>query len=42
MALTLKKLYTDLDFSFTKTPGRKDIALSYDEMAVARAIGIYF
>jgi phage baseplate assembly protein W len=38
MASTLKKLYTDLDFSFTKTPGRKDIALSYDEMAVARAI----
>jgi phage baseplate assembly protein W len=38
MATTLTKLYSDLDFSFTKTPGRNDIALSYDEMAVVRAV----
>jgi phage baseplate assembly protein W len=38
MAQTLKKLYTDLDFSFTRTPGRNDIALSYDEMAVIRSV----
>jgi len=38
MATTLTKLYSDLDFSFTKTPGRNDIALSYDDMAVVRAV----
>jgi phage baseplate assembly protein W len=38
MATTLTKLYSDLDFSFTRTPGRNDIALSYDEMAVVRAV----
>jgi phage baseplate assembly protein W len=38
MASTLTKLYSDLDFSFTKTPGRNDIALSYDDMAVVRAV----
>ena len=38
MAQTLKKLYADLDFSFTRTPGRNDIALSYDEMAVIRSV----
>ena len=38
MASTLTKLYSDLDFSFTKTPGRNDIALSYDDMAVIRAV----
>ena len=38
MAQTLKKLYSDLDFSFTRTPGRNDIALSYDEMAVIRSV----
>lgn len=35
---TLKKLYSDIDFTFTRTPGRNDIALSYDEMAVIRSI----
>jgi phage baseplate assembly protein W len=38
MATTLTKLYSDLDFSFTRTPGRNDIALSYDDMAVVRAV----
>jgi phage baseplate assembly protein W len=38
MAQTLKKLYADLDFSFTRTPGKNDIALSYDEMAVIRSV----
>jgi phage baseplate assembly protein W len=38
MASTLTKLYSDLDFSFTRTPGRNDIALSYDDMAVVRAL----
>lgn len=38
MAQTLKKLYSDLDFSFTRTPGKNDVALSYDEMAVVRAL----
>jgi phage baseplate assembly protein W len=38
MAQTLKKLYSDLDFTFTRTPGRNDIALSYDEMAVIRSV----
>lgn len=38
MAQTLKKLYSDIDFTFTRTPGRNDIALSYDEMAVIRSV----
>lgn len=38
MAQTLNKLYSDIDFNFTRTPGRNDIALSYDEMAVIRAV----
>ena len=38
MAQTIKKLYSDLDFAFTRTPGRNDIALSYDEMAVIRSV----
>ena len=38
MAQTLKKIYSDVDFSFTRTPGRNDIALSYDEMAVVRSV----
>jgi phage baseplate assembly protein W len=38
MATILTKIYSDLDFSFKKTPGRNDIALSYDEMAVIRAV----
>jgi phage baseplate assembly protein W len=35
---TLKKIYSDLDFTFTKKPVTNDIALSYDETAVIRSI----
>lgn len=38
MAQTLKKIYTDLDMTFTRLPGRNDVALSYDEMAVIRSV----
>lgn len=38
MAQTLKKLYSDIDFNFTRTPGKNDIALSFDEMAVIRSV----
>jgi phage baseplate assembly protein W len=38
MAQTLTKRYSDIDFNFTRTPGRNDIALSYDEMAVIRSV----
>jgi phage baseplate assembly protein W len=35
---TSTKLYSDLDFTFTKKPGTNDIALSYDAQAVIRSI----
>jgi phage baseplate assembly protein W len=35
---TLKKLYSDIDLTFMRTPGRNDIALSFDELAVIRAL----
>jgi phage baseplate assembly protein W len=38
MAQTLTKRYSDIDFAFTRTPGRNDIALSFDEMAVVRSV----
>lgn len=38
MAQTLKKIYSDIDFKFTRIPGKNDIALSYDEMAVVRSV----
>ncbi len=38
MAQTLTKRYSDIDFNFTRIPGRNDIALSYDEMAVIRSV----
>lgn len=38
MAQTLTKRYADIDFTFTRIPGRNDIALSYDEMAVIRSV----
>lgn len=38
MAQTLTKRYSDLDFTFTRIPGRNDVALSYDEMAVIRSV----
>jgi phage baseplate assembly protein W len=38
MADTLKKIYSDIDFTFTKRPGVGDIAISYDAQAVVRSI----
>lgn len=35
---TLNKIYSDLDFTFTKKPVTNDIALSYDSTAVTRSI----
>jgi phage baseplate assembly protein W len=38
MALTITKIYSDIDFTFTKKPVTGDVALSYDEQAVIRSI----
>jgi phage baseplate assembly protein W len=35
---TLTKIYSDIDFTFTRKPVSNDIALSYDAQAVARSI----
>jgi phage baseplate assembly protein W len=35
---TLNKLYSDLDFTFTRKPVTGDISLSYDTTAVTRSI----
>ena len=35
---TLTKIYSDIDFTFTKKPVVGDVALSYDEKAVTRSI----
>ena len=35
---TLSKIYSDIDFTFTKKPVTGDVALSYDEQAVIRSI----
>jgi len=35
---TLTKIYSDIDFTFTRKPVTNDIALSYDEMAVIRSV----
>jgi len=35
---TLSKIYSDIDFTFTKKPVVGDIALSYDSQAVIRSI----
>jgi phage baseplate assembly protein W len=35
---TLSKLYSDIDFTFTKKPVVGDVALSYDAQAVIRSI----
>jgi hypothetical protein len=32
------KIYSDIDFTFTKKPVTKDVALSYNEKAVLRSI----
>ena len=34
----LKKIYSDIDLTFTRVPGTNDIALSYDEQAVVRSV----
>ena len=34
----ITKLYSDIDFTFTKKPVTNDIALSYDTQAVIRSI----
>jgi phage baseplate assembly protein W len=34
----LQKIYSDLDFTFKKTPVTKDVALSYDDQAVIRSV----
>lgn len=34
----ITKIYSDIDFTFTKKPVVGDIALSYDSMAVVRSI----
>lgn len=38
MAQTIKRLYSDIDFSFRRTPGKNDVSVSYDEMAVIRSV----
>ena len=35
---TLSKIYSDIDFTFTKKPVVGDVALSYDQQAVVRSI----
>jgi phage baseplate assembly protein W len=35
---TLKKIYSDLDLTFTRVPGKNDVALSYDDTAVIRSV----
>ena len=35
---TINKIYSDIDFAFTKKPVTGDVALSYDAQAVARSI----
>ena len=35
---TLNKIYSDIDFAFTKKPVVGDVALSYDAQAVIRSI----
>jgi len=34
----LQKIYSDIDFTFTKKPSGADIALSYDQQSVIRSI----
>ena len=38
MALTITKIYSDIDFTFTKKPVTGDVALSFDDQAVIRSI----
>jgi phage baseplate assembly protein W len=34
----LQKIYADIDLTFTRQPGKGDIALSYDDNAVIRSV----
>jgi phage baseplate assembly protein W len=38
MANTLKKIYSDIDLTFTPNPVTGDVAMSYDEQSVIRSI----
>lgn len=38
MAQVLNKLYSDIDFTFTRVPVTGDVAVSYDFQAVTRSI----
>lgn len=38
MAQVLNKLYSDIDFTFTRVPVSGDVAVSYDFQAVTRSI----
>lgn len=35
---TLSRIYSDIDFTFAKQPGKGDVALSYDNNAVIRSV----
>lgn len=35
---TISRIYSDIDFTFTKKPVTADVALSYDEQAVIRSV----
>jgi phage baseplate assembly protein W len=35
---TLQKIYSDIDLTFAKHPGKGDIVLSYDDQAVIRSV----
>lgn len=35
---TITKIYSDIDFTFTRKPVVNDVALSYDEKAVIRSV----
>ena len=35
---TLTKVFSDIDFTFTKRPGVGDVAISYDQQAVIRSV----
>jgi len=38
MTQTLNKLYSDIDFTFTRVPVTGDVAVSYDFQAVTRSV----
>jgi phage baseplate assembly protein W len=38
MTNTLKNIYSDLDLTFSRIPGKNDVALSYDEQSVIRSV----